>query len=214
MASGRLGQHISSGAGTYSVYTVPVGKVAEVNVNMFNNSGTLNAVTLFRSPTGTPSATHTIQLDSIALDSGYERTAIVLSAGEYIIYKTDKSGTQVVVSGVEYDSASNEIKQQELITTNTETVIYSNGSSKAGTVNISVSLVDGSDIADQATCTLYVSATDAASGYKLNKELITASGVTGFEKNGFPIATTDKIILVTNGIVGEIATSVSGYSKG
>ena len=214
MASGRLGAHISGASGTYTVYTVPTGKTAEVNVNVFNNSGSLNAVTLFRSPTGTPSATHTIQLDSITLDSGYERTAIILGAGEYICYKTDKAGTQVVVSGVEYDTASNEIKQQQLITTNTETVIYSNGSSKAGTVNISVSLVDGSVISDMATCALYVSATNAASGYKLNKELITASGVTGFEKTGFPIATTDKIILVTTGIVGQIATTVSGYFKG
>lgn len=214
MASGRLGAHISSGSGTNNVYAVPTGKTAEVNVNVFNNSGTLNAVTLFRSPTGTPSATHTIQLDSIALDSGYERTAIVLGEGEYISYKTDKAGTQVVVSGVEYDSASNEIKQQELITTNTETVIYSNSGAKAGTVNISVSLVDGSAIADTATCTLYVSATDAVSGYKLNKELLTASGTTGFEKSGLPIASTDKVILVTTGIVGEIATTISGYFKG
>lgn len=214
MASGRLGAHISGAAGTYTVYTVPVGKVVELNVNVFNNSGSLNAVTLFRSPTGTPSATHTIQLDSVDLDSGYERTAIVLSAGEYICYKTDKAGTQVVVSGVEYDSASNEIKQQELITTNTETVIYSNSGTKAGTVNISVSLMDGSAIADTVTCTLYVSATDAASGYKLNKEILTASGVTGFEKSGFPIATTDKIILVTTGTVGQVATTVSGYTKG
>lgn len=214
MASGRLGAHISSGAGTYNVYTVPTGKTAEVNVNVFNNSGSLNAVTLFRSPTGTPSATHTIQLDNIALDSGYERTAIVLGAGEYISYKTDKAGTQVVISGVEYGSASNEIKQQELITTNTETVIYSNSGTKAGTVNISVSLMDGSAIADTVTCTLYVSATDAASGYKLNKEILTATGVTGFEKTGLPIATTDKIILVTTGIVGQVATTVSGYTKG
>jgi len=213
MASGRLGAHISSGAGTYTVYTVPVGKTAELNINVFNNSGAVNKVTLFRSPTGTPSATHTIQLDSIDLDSGYERTAIVLSAGEYICYTTDRAGTNVLVSGVEYDSLSNEIIQQELITTNTETVIYSNSGADAGTVNITVSLADGSAISDTVTCTLYVSATNAASGYRLNKEMLTVSGVSGFEKTGFTIASTDKIILVTTGIVGEVATTVSGYSK-
>ena len=214
MAAGRLGAHISGGAGTYIVYTVPSGKTATINVNVFNNSGTLNAVTLFRSPTGTPSATHTLQLDSVALDSGYERTAIILSAGEYISYKTDKAGTTVVVSGVEYTSKRNEIKQQQLITANTETVIYANGIAKAGTVNISVCLSDGSAIADTATCTLYISSTNAAGGYVLNKEVITASGITGFEKTGHAIAATDKVILVTTGLVGQVSATVSGYSRG
>lgn len=215
MASGRLGASVSSGTSTTNVYTVPVNTTAEVNVNVYNGavSGAVAKVTLFRSPTGTASATHTIQLDTIASNSGYERTALVLGAGEVISYKTDKTGVSVVVNGVEYVSNSNEIKQQELITTNTETVIYSNAGAKAGTVNISVSMADGSALSDTATCTLYISPTNAAGGYPIHRYTITGSGITGFEKTALPISTTDKVILVTTGIVGQVATTVSGYSK-
>jgi len=215
MASGRLGASVSSGTSTTNVYEVPSGKTAEVNVNVYNGagSGAIAKVTLFRSPTSTASATHTIQLDTVASNSGYERTALVLGAGEWISYKTDQIGVVVTVNGVEYTSNSNEIKQQELITTNTETVIYTNASGKAGTVNISVSLVDGSALGDSAACSLYISSTNAAGGYQLHKYTITGSGVTGFEKTGLPISATDKVILVTTGIVGQVATTVQGYSK-
>jgi len=214
MASGRLGAHISSGAGVNDVYTVPSGKTAEVSINVFNNTGTVNNVTLFRSPAGTPSATHTIQLDKITLNSGYERTALVLKAGEVISYRTDGSGTNVVVSGVEYNSNLNEIREQTLITTNTETVIYANTIAKAGTVNISVSLVDGSSPADTVTCKLYVSSSNAAGGYQIHYATLNGNGTTGFERTALPISSTDKIILVTTGIVGQVATTISGYTKG
>lgn len=215
MASGRLGASISSGTTATNIYTVPSSTTAEVNVNVYNGaaSSAIAKVTLFRSPTGTPSATHTIQLDTIASNSGYERTALVLGAGEVISYKTDQNGVVVVVNGIEYVSKSNEIKQQELITTNTETVIYSNSGAKAGTVNISVSLVDGSVLSDTTTCSLYISSSNAAGGYQIHKYTITGSGITGFEKTGLPISTTDKVILVTTGIVGQVATTVQGYSK-
>lgn len=215
MASGRLGASISSGTTATNVYTVPTGKTAEVNVNVYNGaaSSAIAKVTLFRSPTGTPSATHTIQLDTIASNSGYERTALVLGAGEVISYKTDQNGVVVTVNGVEYTSNSNEIKQQELITTNTETVIYSNSGAKAGTVNISVSMVDGSALSDTATCSLYISSSNAAGGYQLYRDVLTGGGITGFEKTGLSISSTDKVILVTTGIVGQVATTTSGYSK-
>ena len=98
MASGRLGSHTSSGAVTYDLYEVPTGKSAEVNVNVYNNSGGIAKVTLFRAPTGTPSATHTIQVDSIPLGESYQRTALVLFAGEHLMYKTNVAGVTVVHS--------------------------------------------------------------------------------------------------------------------
>lgn len=214
MASGRLGAHKSSGAGTNNVYTVPSGKTAEVVVNVFNATGSTNNVTLFRSPTGTPSATHTIQLDKISNNSGYQRTALVLKAGEVISYKTDLSGTNVVVSGSEYTSNSNEISEQNLITTNTETNIYSNAVAKAGTVNISVCLADGSAVTDTCTCKLYISSSNAAGGYQLHYYILSGNGTTGFEYTGLPISSTDKVILVTTGLVGQVATTVSGYTRG
>ena len=214
MASGRLGQHKSTGSGTTNVYTVPASKTAEVVVNVFNNTGVSSNVTLFRSPTGTPSATHTIQLDKIINGSGYQRTALVLKAGEVISYKTDFAGTNVVVSGNEYVSNSNEICEQTLITTNTETNIYPNAAAKAGTVNVSVCLADGSALTDTATCKLYVSSSNAAGGYQLHHYVLVGNGTTGFEYTGLPISSTDKVILVTTGIVGQVAATVSGYTKG
>lgn len=214
MAAGRLGAHISGSAGTYAVYTVPSGKTAEVNVTVYNDSGLVNKVSLFRAPTGTPSATHTVQLDTLELMGGYERTAFVMEAGEYLCYKTDQIGTHVVVTGVEYTSTSNEIKDQTLITTNTETVVYSNAVAKAGTVNISISLADGSAASDTATVALYTSTSNAASGYILHKKTLTTTDISGFEKTGFAISTTDKIIIVTTGLVGQVAVTVSGYTKG
>lgn len=214
MASGRLGAHTSSGSGTYTVYTVPAGKTAEVNITVYNNSGLINKVSLFRSPTGTPSATHTVQLDTISIAEGYERTAFVMKAGEYLCYKTDQAGTNVVVTGLEYATLSNEINSQSLITTNTETVVFSNAAAKAGTVNISVSLADGAAVTDTATVALYTSTSNATSGYILHKKVLTTTDISGFEKTGFAISTTDKIIVVTTGLIGQVAVTVSGYSRG
>lgn len=213
MASGRLGSHTSSGAVTYDLYTVGAGKSAEVNVNVYNNSGGVAKVTLFRAPTGTPSATHTIQVDSIPLGESYQRTALVLFAGEHLLYKTDVAGVTVVVSGVDYTTNSNVVNQQELVTTNTETTIYINSGAKDSACNVTVSLVDGSAVSDTATCTLYVSTTNAAGGFPLSKSILIGSGVTGIEYSGLYVSSTDKIILVTTGLVGQVATTVSGYTK-
>ena len=210
---GRLGAVVSTAATTYNVYQVPVNTTAEVNVTVYNGSGAVNKVSLFRSPTTTPTAIHTIQFDKIAVDAGYERTALILQAGDVISFKTDQIGTSVVVSGIEYTSNSNEILQQTLITTNTETVIYSNSGAKAGTVNICVTMADGSALTDTATCKVYVSSSNAAGGYPILKYTISGSSNSGFEKTGQPIATTDKVILVTTGLVGSIATRVAGYTR-
>jgi hypothetical protein len=74
-------------------------------------------------------------------------------------------------------------------------------------------MVDGSAISDTATCKVYISTSNAAGGFPMHKLTLLASGTTGFEKTGCPISTTDKIIVVTTGIVGQVATTVWGYSK-
>lgn len=213
MATGKLGASTSSGAGTVVAYVVPTGKTAELNITVYNGGVGQAKVTLFLSPTGTPSATHTIQLEVMQVDASFERTAIVLPAGWNVCYKTDIAGVSVVVNGTEYTSKSNEILSQSLITTNAETVVYDNTPAKAGTVNISVSMVDGSAISDSATCKIYTSTSNAAGGYPMHKVSIAGNGISGFEKTGFNISTTDKIIIVTTGIVGQVANSIWGYSK-
>ena len=75
-------------------------------------------------------------------------------------------------------------------------------------------MADGSALSDTATCVLYVSSTNAASGYPIHKYTITGSGISGFEKTGQAIKSTDKVILVTTGIVGSVVARVSGYTRG
>jgi len=213
MATGRLGAHTSSSAGTYNLYTVPSGKTAEVNINVLNDTVSTATVSLFISPTGTVSPQHTIQYEKLTTSSnGFERTAIVLKAGDVVSYKTDQSGTTVVVSGIEYTSQSNEIGEELLISTNTETVVYPNSAGKISTVNLSVSLVEGSP-SDAATIKVYTSNSNAASGYPLIKTTLTANSTTGFEKTGLPISAAEKLIIVTTGLSGDVAVRTYGYKR-
>ncbi len=208
-----LGAHKSSAAGTYNVYTCPANKVAEVNVSVYNDSGTTNKVVLYRGTNASPVASETIQYNSIIPTSGYERTAIVLSENEILSYSTDQIGTHVVVHGMQYDKGSNEVVQRSLISSNTETTVYTNGSSKAGTVNCSVCMVGTSASSDTATVALYLTTSNAASGYLLYKQTLLTSANTGFDKSGIAIGTNDKLVVVTTGVVGSVAVCVSGYSK-
>ena len=214
MATGTLATHKSNTSGTFNVYTVPTGKTTEATVSVVNHSGVSATVVLYVSPTNSPTDIHTIQVDTLnTANYGYERVPLILKAGEVVSYSTTTSGVDVIVSGIEYASASNEIKVQQLITTNTETVIYDNSVAKAGTVNVCVSIVSNL-IADECFVEMYVSTSDATNGYKILQQKLQRTGVTGIEKAGLPISSTDKIILVTTNIVGSVATRVAGYTKG
>lgn len=214
MATGTLAAHKSNTSGTFNVYTVPANKTTEATVSVVNHSGVSATVVLYVSPTNSPTDIHTIQVDTLnTANYGYERVPLILKAGEVVSYSTTTSGVDVVVSGIEYASASNEIKVQQLITTNTETVIYDNSVAKAGTVNICASIVSNL-IADECFVEMYVSASDATNGYKILQQKLQRTGVTGIEKAGLPISSTDKIILVTTNIVGKVSTRVAGYTKG
>lgn len=212
MATGSLGHHKSTTAGTYTVYTVPVGKRARVTVNVINDSGTTNNVVLYVAPTGTPTYDHTIQLDKLTVTkNGYRRPAVILKAGEVVCYKTDQADTHVVVMGIEED-ASTEITEYQLITTNAETVLHANTGAKAGTFNVVVTLTEGATT-DSCVCKLYVTTTNAAGGYLIQSETLRATSVNGFESVGIALSTTDKLVLVTSGISGKIATRNHGFEK-
>lgn len=212
MASGRLGSHLAvAGAGVYNVYEVPVGKTAEVNINVLNNAAVPAKVTLFRSPTGTPSATHTIQLDTLDASESYQRTALVLKAGEFISYRTDVNGVSVVVSGNEYTSLANEIVTQTLIMANGNTVVYDNTVAKDSTVNISVCLVDGSAVSDTSTVLFSTTTPTVCPMYKT---VLSTTGDTGFEYTGLPISAANKLRITCGGLVGQVAVTVSGYTRG
>lgn len=214
MAFGRLASHKSTGAVTQSVYQVPVGKVFIGNVSVVNNSGTTASVYLYVSPTSTPANDYVVQKDSLTTtNSGYERRAIVAKAGECICYKTDQAGINVVVYGEVEDTASDDFSVTSLITTNTDTTVYPNAGAKDSSVNVSVSITEGTT-ADIATVELYVTTTNVAGGYLIQKETIRATSTTGFERSGLAISAADKLIIRTTGIVGSVAVRVSGFTEG
>lgn len=211
MAFGRLASHKSSGASTTSVYQVPVGKVFKGNVSVVNNSGTTSAVYLYISPTSTPANDYVIQKDNLTVsNNGYERRALVAKAGECICYKTDQAGINVSVYGILEDSVADDFSVTNLISTNTDTTIYANASVKFSSVNVSISLTEGST-SDLVTVELYVTATDVASGFLLQKETLRATSTTGFERGGLALDDGDKLIVRTTGISGTVATRVSGF---
>jgi hypothetical protein len=208
-----LGAHKSSAAGGYNVYTCPTGEMAEVNVSVYNNSSSTNKIVLYRGVNATPVASETIQYNNVLPASGYERTAIVLSENEILSYSTDQIGTHIIVHGNEYTKASNEVLQRTLISSSTEVTVYPNSSSKAGTLNCSVCMVGTSVSSDTATVALYLTTSNASSGYLLYKQTLLTSANTGFDKSGIAIGTNDKLVVVTTGVVGSVAVCVSGYSK-
>ena len=211
MAFGRLASHTSGSAGTYAVYEVPTGKVFKGNVSVVD-SGTVNTeIHLYVSPTSTPANDYVIQKDTLTpTNSGYERTALILKAGEWVCYQTDSATTQVVVYGILEDSVGDDFSGSALISTNTDTTIYANGSAKDTSLNISISLTDGA-VTDTAVVELYVTTTNVAGGYLIQKETLRVSSTTGFERAGLAISAADKLIIRTTLISGTVAVRVNGF---
>lgn len=210
----KLATHKSSGAATTAVYQVPSGKVGKVNVSVVNNSGTTANVILFVSPTSTPAADYTIQVDTLTVsNTGYERTGLILKPTEWLCYKTDQAGINIVVTGIEEDSLGDCVSTSTLITTNTDTTIYSNAAGKEGAFNITLSLAEGTS-SDSVTVELYVTTTNVAGGHLLQKDTLRMSSITGYERGGLCISTTDKLIVRTTGISGQLAARVEGFPRG
>ncbi len=212
MSEGILGGHKSTTAGTYNVYEVPTGKVAEVNISLFSDTNATNTVRLYVKPTvaTSPTAVHVVQFERFTnTRSRSERPAVILKAGETVSYYTDNADTHVVVSGIEYDSSSLEFSERTLVTTNTETVLYSVPASKTSVVNCTVTL-DGAAGVDTSDIKLYVSNTDAASGYIIQKESLYTSNTSGIERTGLVLTSNQKLILVTSNISGNVISRVHG----
>lgn len=216
MAEGLLGGHKSTTAGTYNVYEVPSGKTAEVNISLFSDTTSTAVVKLFIKPAiGTsPTAIHTIQYEKFNVNRNrFERPAIILQAGETVSYYTDSSDVSVVVSGIEYPTSGIDISSRILVSTNTETVLYTVPASKTVTINTTASLVVTTNT-ESCTTKLYVSNTDAANGFVLQKDELFATGQSGFERTGFVLTSGQKLILVTTGLSGSVACRVHGKLRG
>ncbi len=210
MTVGTLGFHTSSGSGTNVVYTVPAGKRAEISISVFNKDLLPKTITLFIAKADTPLTSEVIQLENlIASYTGFERTGIVLTEGDRVTYTTTASNTSVQVRGIESDVGTNVISTSpSIISTNTTTTLYTAVS--ACIVNFGMSTTTNSST-DTASIEVYLTESNVAGGVLFHKELLT-SFTTGFERTAIPLKAGEKIIAVTTGISGNIASHLHGYT--
>lgn len=210
MTVGTLGFHTSSSSGTIVVYTVPTGKRAEVSISVFNKDLLPKTVTLFIAKADTPLTNEVIQLENITSSyTGFERTAIILMAGDRVTYTTTASNTSVQVRGIESDVGSNVISlAPAIISTNTTTTLYTAASNCI--VNFGMSITTGTST-DTANIEVYLTETNVAGGVLFHKDLLT-SFTTGFERTAIPLKVGEKIMAVTTGISGNIASRLHGHT--
>lgn len=215
MAQGLLGSIVSSGSGDFVVpYTVPAGYWARVDANVIAQLSP-SKVKLYVSESGTPSADDQIQFDSLKTSKpGYNRGSLVLSAGERVIINTDKADVVAKVFGFEFPITTGRIQglaSKGQITTNTTTTAHTVAASTAGTFNLSVTL-DGT-VGGYADVTVYISSDGTADAIDLlQKETISYSGITGFERT-FTLDAGKRIMIKTDNLVGNIAYRVYGFDK-
>lgn len=102
MASGTLGQAALTAATNTTVYTVPAGKVATVNVNILNRDAAPCAVRLAVAAAATPTTGEWIEYDAV-IDgqTPLERTGLVVTAGKLIVAYSSNANTTVNVYGYE-----------------------------------------------------------------------------------------------------------------
>lgn len=102
MASGILGAQNVGALVNTTVYTVPAGKVATVNINICNRNSGVAKVRVALSATGTPGNAEYVEYDAgIAGNGVLERTAFVLDAGKNVVVYSDTANVSVVVHGFE-----------------------------------------------------------------------------------------------------------------
>jgi hypothetical protein len=102
MPSGILGQSAPAASTNTTVYTVPAGKLAVVNVNIVNRGNVNATVQLALASTGTPTSAEYIEFGvTIPATGVLERTGLVLHAGENIVVNASTADTSVNVYGYE-----------------------------------------------------------------------------------------------------------------
>lgn len=212
MSAGKLGSNKSTGVGTYNVYQVPPDTYAKVVVSVCAEISGSAKIKLFVSPTSTPANIHTIQIENVTtVSSGFDRTALILKAGEWVSFYTDSSDITVSVNGVEYPSNASEISTQSLITANGEYLLYTASEDKVAAVNVGLSGVNTLST-DSCSCKLYISTTNASGGTLIVNSTIGGFN-TGYEKTGVVLKSGEKIIAVISGMTGNISSRVQGFER-
>jgi hypothetical protein len=103
MASGVLGRVSLASTTLTTVYTVPLGTLAYLNVNVANRTGASAAVRIGLAQTAAaPLTSEYIEYDSFVAPNGIlERTGLVLDAGWSVVAYSDKANVSVQAYGIE-----------------------------------------------------------------------------------------------------------------
>jgi hypothetical protein len=102
MASGTLGQSAPAATTNTTVYTVPGGVTATLNINIVNRGATTAVVRIAIAATGTPANSEYVEYDvSIEANAVLERSGFVLSAGKNVVVFSSTADTSVNVYGYE-----------------------------------------------------------------------------------------------------------------
>lgn len=213
MAFGRLGAiNSTAGGGTYNVYECPTGKIAKVSITIATTLLEDN-VKIFISPTSTPTDAHVIHSEKFDTEvTGVERTAVILLAGEFVSFLSEDEGTTCVVNGIEYDSDTFEMSDYGVVTTDTETVLYTTPIDKQAVVNLTV-VITNNDSTDTCETRLYISSSNAAGGFLYNNLTLRFGEISGYERTAIPLKAGDKLILVTSEISGSVSYRLHGYER-
>jgi len=209
MSVGILGQHNSVSATTTMVYETPVSKKAEISIIVMNTGVDTKSVTLYITKDASPATKDIIQYETISTTSvGFERTALILEAGDKVFYTGTASGIAVTVVGIESDLGTNVISIcPPVINSNTTTDIFV--PSVASIVNLTASITSGV-VTDSATLLVYLTHQVNPVGVMIHKETLTTNS-TGFERTGIVVSSDWKIKIVSTNVSGNIATHIHGY---
>lgn len=102
MASGILGKANPAAATNTTVYTVPAGKVATVNISICNRGGTAANVRVALAATGTPGLDEYIEYGTAILANGVlERFGVMIGAATNVVVYSDAATVSVMVFGAE-----------------------------------------------------------------------------------------------------------------
>lgn len=102
MPSGILGSASPGAYANTSLYTVPLGKLATVNINLCNRGAVFIKVRIAVATSGVPGNADYLEYDTALSANGVlERTGIVLEAGRQVVIYTDTATLSAIIYGME-----------------------------------------------------------------------------------------------------------------
>lgn len=103
MPSGILGKAAPAVNSNVTVYTVPAGKLATVNLSLCNRSPDARAIVrIALASTATPTTAEYIMYDVELSPNGFlERTGVVMQAGVRVVVYSSTANVSAVVYGME-----------------------------------------------------------------------------------------------------------------